>query len=141
MLAAAEVHRQSLLLFLLKVGGGAGIGLVALGGLLTLWGLINLGFVKRRGALVSQALLSFLPISLAFVGMCVSAFRLLDMATAPRSTRPEVVADTMAFALILGLFGSASTVVPALLGIVALARNLRATEEDRVRAKNVSGGV
>jgi hypothetical protein len=131
----AEVHRPSLLLFLLREGGGAGLALAALGVLLTVWGFINLGFVTRRGTLVTQALVSFLPLSLAFVGMCVYFSRFMELAAAPGSSRPEDVARTMSLLIILGLTGSVSTIVPAVIGIIALARNLRTTEEARARSR------
>jgi hypothetical protein len=117
--------KQSLLMFVLQTGNGISLPIVALGGLLTLWGLINLAFVKNRGVLIAQALLSYAPLALSFLGLFIAFNRFLVLAAAAGPIDPEEVAQSTALGLMCGLAGTISTAVPGVIGVLAMARNLR----------------
>jgi hypothetical protein len=117
--------KQSLLMFVIQSGGGYCLWIVLLGGFLTLWGLINLAFVKNRGSLIAQALLSFAPLGLAFLGLCYSLQRFVIQVNAAGVPQPEDVATNTALAILSGLTGATAAGVPGVIGVLALARNLR----------------
>jgi hypothetical protein len=129
----------SLLRSFLQAGGSYPFVLIPLALMLTLWGLINLAFVRNRFALAAQAVLSFAPLAYACVGLVGALTRFQALTTAPGPPHPEGVAETMLLAILLGLLGSTSTAVPAVIGICALARNLRAPAS--VIGKDVIGEI
>ena len=117
--------KQSLLMFVLQTGNGISLLILLLGAFLTLWGLINLAFVKNRGVLIAQALLSYAPLGVSFLGLFIAFNRFLIQAVANAPLRPEEVAQNTALGLLCGVSGTMSTAIPGVIGVFALARNLR----------------
>lgn len=92
--------------------------------MLTLWGFVNLVLIRNRGLLTAQALLSFVPLVMALFSMFNGLASFLEMASAAGAgPRPEVMANTVVHAIACGIFGAASTGVPAVIGIAALSRS------------------
>ena len=122
-------------LFLVAQGGPDGFGILFLGVLLTLWGLLNLVLVRNRFVLFAQAVLSFLPLGLGVLALWngLSLFR-----TIGSPPGMEVVARLVGHAMVNAIFGAVSTGVAAIIGIVALSRNLSA-EHTQPGAKNAVG--
>jgi len=131
---------MSIVSALLREGGPQAFGFIVLGLVLTLWGLVNLALVRNRGMLCAQALLSFVPLGVGFVNMCNGLSLFLDLASAIGGpAQPEVVAQTAVYAIANGIFGSASTGIPAIIGIIALSKNASATKESSRTPKAVTG--
>jgi hypothetical protein len=139
MQALAPTPRISVLSYLLHAGGPDGFGLLVLGLLLTSWGLLNLVFVRNRPVLLAQALLSFVPLGLGFLGLCNGLSLFLDLASASGPPPwPEVIAETVGRALAHGIFGAASTGISAIIGIAALSKNRTAPKQSQFSANSVA---
>jgi hypothetical protein len=117
--------KPSLLMFVIQSGGGYCLLILLLGALLTVWGLINLAFIKNRGSLIAQALLSFAPLGLAFLGSCYSLQRFMIQVNLPGPPWPSDFATNALVGIFSGLTGAMATGVPGVIGVFALARNLR----------------
>ena len=122
---------KSILRYLIEVGGADCFPIVLFSMVLIVWGLVNLAVVKNRWALLLQALLSFGPSFLACLGLIGSFVRFRNLATSPGPVQPEELGQVMSIGIVLGIVGSASTAIPAIIGILALARNVRPPAPDR----------
>jgi hypothetical protein len=86
--------------------------------------LINLGSVRNRSLLCAQALLSFLPLGFVFTTLCNDLSSFMTRASAPGpAPTPEVFAGMVVRPIVNGILGAVFTGIPAIIGIIALARN------------------
>ena len=112
--------------FLLFSGG---FFLLAFGLVLTLWGLWNVlrphSFVK----ILSQLALSVLPGMVAMVAIYLAAADFMELADSETAPKPAALATTVGPMFSYGFVGLLATIVPVLLGVVAIRKHyaLRST--------------
>jgi hypothetical protein len=123
---AAPAPKVSLLRFFIEAAGPSGFLLIAISIGLIVWGLINLAFVKNRYALAIQAILSLSPAILSCFFLTQILLYILGQTGNAGPMDQSQIPQFVATALIGGIIGSAATVLPAFLGILALARNVGA---------------
>jgi len=126
--AEAHLHQMPELIVLLRAGGAYGGLLLVMGLFLTLWGLIDLFFVRVRLVLTLHALLSFVPAILALWGIHTTYVRFAQMAMSTVAPKPTELASVTSFAMACGFWGILATAIPAILGVLALSKS---TEQSR----------
>lgn len=109
---------------LLKAGGAMGWLVLSLGGLLTLWGLYNLFVGGDRLMMLLQTLCSLAPAVLAAAVVFGVYGEFVSIAAAVEPPKPKEFASVISSGLIMGMVGPLATVIPAALGIAALAKVL-----------------
>jgi len=107
---------------LLRGGGTAGLLVIALGVVLTLWGVWNLLRVRNRILIALQAFCSLIPAVICTI-VAVGLYQAyLPIASSPVAPRPAEIAVLISKGLLIGMIGPLATVIPAALGIAALVR-------------------
>lgn len=117
MLAQAKTAVLSPLSFLLSAGG---LPLLAFGIVLSLWGLWNIFRTQNSVPILAQLTLSLLPGMIAIVASYLACADFTEMATAETAPKPATFAAAAGRAMSYGFFGLLSTVIPVLLGTVAI---------------------
>lgn len=117
----AVPQQVSELTFLLRAGDGYGSMLIGLGIVLTIWGWLDLLFVRNRTVLILHALLSFTPGLLALWGIHSAYEAYTAMAVSPTPPKPAEFAAAINLAMACGIWGIAGTVVSGFFGVLALA--------------------
>jgi hypothetical protein len=131
--AAPQAGQVPIVYNLLQAGGSYGLLLLALGLLLTVWGLFNFFLVRNRLLLIVQVFYAFVPAILGVAGLWSSYQQWVEMTLSPQAPRPHELAQVVSFAMACGLFGPLATVIPAFIGVLALAR---ATPPHRVERES-----
>lgn len=122
---------------LLRAGGPVGWLILGLGIVLTLWGVVNL--LRRPGpvVLILQAVCSLIPALLgaALAYGCYLEFAQFGAQAEP--PKPVVFAEVISRGLLGGMIGPLASVVPAALGIAALARSSARSDSSEPRYENI----
>lgn len=96
--------------------------LLLLGGLLTVWGLYNVFFVRNPAVLTLQALLSFVPSLFAATGALYAFFAFANLASAQSPEPPDTYAAVISMGIACGVLGPLVTFVAGSLGVLGLAK-------------------
>lgn len=121
---------------LLRAGGTAGLLVIALGVVLTLWGVWNLVRVRNRMLVALQAFCSLIPAVVCTI-VAVGLYQAyLPIAASPVAPKPAEIAALISKGLMLGMIGPLATVIPAALGITALIRASARPDSDEVLYEN-----
>ena len=114
------VTQKSLITVLIEGAGGLGIVVILLGLVLTAWGVFNLFKVRSRILLLLQAFLSFAPLVAGLTGMLSRYAEFSQLAASPTAPKPGVLGETITGVFACGVLGGLATIVPALIGTLAL---------------------
>jgi hypothetical protein len=128
---AAESGMSSVALLLQNVSAPLVLTMLLLGGLLTVWGLYNVFFVRNAAVLTLQALLSFVPALIASVGALYAFFAFAQLASAQSPEPPATYAAVVSMGIACGILGPLVSFVSGSLGILALAKVAFASREAR----------
>ncbi|HEV7279802.1 MAG TPA: hypothetical protein VGN57_06270 [Pirellulaceae bacterium] len=96
---------------------------------LTVWGLVNVFFVRSPALLTLQALLSFVPGLLSIVGGFYAFFAFANLASAHSPEPPAAYAAVVSMGIACGIFGPLGSFLAGSLGILALAKVAFASRE------------
>jgi len=121
-LLLAQAQAQSPIVHLFRSAGTLGLLILSLGVVLTMWGVINL--LTRQPPLVTvlQTLCSLIPAVLAAGVVYASYQEFMRIAASPEPPEAVEFARVISSGLTAGMIGPLASVVPAALGIAALAR-------------------
>lgn len=103
--------------------------LLVLGAILTVWGLVNLFFVRSPALLTLQALLSFVPGLLSIVGAFYAFFAFANLASAQSPEPPSAYAAVVSMGIACGILGPLVSFLAGSLGVLALAKVAFASRE------------
>jgi hypothetical protein len=110
----------SRLQFLFNAGDSPyGTLIVAAVVVLIVWGLVNL-VVRNRNSIVAQVFLSYLPLVMALCGSLSAYQEFTVLATSEIAPKPSELGRVMSLAIACGILGSVGTLVPGMLGVIAL---------------------
>ncbi len=116
----AETVTMSVFRFLLLAGG---MPVLAFGLVLSLWGLWNIFQPRSTFQTLSQLVLCSVPGIIAMFAIYLACMDFSEMATAEVPPKPATFAAVAGRAMSFGFFGLMSTVVPMLLGAVAIRKH------------------
>lgn len=111
---------MSVFRFLLLAGG---MPLLAFGLILSLWGLWNIFQPRSTFQILSQLVWCSVPGIIAMVAIYLACMDFSEMAAATKPPKPATFAAVAGRAMSFGFFGLMSTIVPMLLGAVAIRRH------------------
>lgn len=127
MLAQSQTAVLSPIQFFLFAGG---LPLLACGITFSLWGLWNIVRPRNASPILSQIVLSLIPGIIAMAGIYVACTEFTEMASLTTPPKPAVFAGVAGRAMSYGFMGLLSTIVPVLLGVVAVRKHLQSLRNE-----------
>lgn len=127
MLAQTQTAVLSPLPFFLHAGG---LPLLAFGIVFSVWGLWNIFRPRSATPILSQVVLSLIPGMIAMVAIYFAYTEFIKMASATTPPKPAVIAGVAGRAMSYGFIGLLSTIIPVLLGVVALRKHLQSLRNE-----------
>lgn len=108
--------------WILTGGGTCGTAIFVVGGLVTVWGLVNLAGTRNRTIVLAQLAASLVPVLIVFLAArpILGALGVVTKATA--FVPPPGFMEDMAGLALRSISGPLATVIPAILGLIQLAR-------------------
>jgi len=113
---------QSYVQWMLTAGGTYGTAIYVLGGILTVWGLLNLAGTRNRAVVLVHIAASLLPVLVTLLAArpILGSISVVTMATS--FTPPPGFLQDMGGLALRSITGPVATIVPTVLGLVQLAR-------------------
>lgn len=121
MLAQGRTEVLSPLQFLLAAGG---LPLLSFGIVFSIWGIWNIFRPTSTTSILSQLVLSLIPGIIAMAAIYFACTEFTAMASATTPPAPAVLAGTAGRAMSYGFMGLLSTILPVLLGVVAIRKHV-----------------
>lgn len=93
-------------------------------------GLWNIFRPRSATPILSQVVLSLIPGTIAMVAIYFAHTEFMKMASATTPPKPAVIAGVAGRAMSYGFIGLLSTIIPILLGVVALRKHLQSLRNE-----------
>jgi hypothetical protein len=117
----SQQFQQSFAGFLLTGAGPLGTAIFVVGGILFLWGLINLAGRRNKATVLAHLTACAIPIGLTVL-ICNQAYSVMAVIAASSVTPPPALLRDSAGALTSGVTGPIFTILPASLALIQLWR-------------------
>lgn len=121
----AGAAQETLIQWLMNAGGLPGKAILFLGAALTLWGILQLATMRSRPAAIVHLAMSLLPIGIALLTAwpIIGSLAVIQQGAAKLSAASMQMVITDATAVTIRcVTGPLATIVPAILGLIQLAR-------------------